>query len=84
MYESIAVYFDYTCPYSFRALGWLEDVQRSGRQLTVTWRTLSLKEVNRRAGEASFLSGTPGDSVSILALELAKATQAMGPDVFEG
>ena len=78
----IAVYYDYTCPYSYRALRWLESVQQAGRELTVTWRTFSIKEVNRGTADPSFLSGTPQESVSILALELAKATQAGRPEVF--
>lgn len=81
--ERIAVYYDYTCPYSYRALRWLKSVQQAGRELTVTWRTFSLKEVNRRSEEASFLSGSQmEESVSVLALELTKATQAGGPEVF--
>jgi len=80
--EHIAVYYDYTCPYSYRALRWLESIQQAGRELTVTWETFSIKEVNRGAREPSYLSGTPHESVSILALELAKATQAGGPEMF--
>lgn len=83
MEESITAYFDYTCPYSYRALRWLDRVRETGRGLSVTWRTFSLKEVNRPAESASFLSDTPVESVSIVALMLAKAAQAAGMDVFE-
>jgi 2-hydroxychromene-2-carboxylate isomerase len=83
--ERITVYYDYTCPYSYRALRWLECVKQTGRVLALTWRTFSLKEVNRRAEEDSFLSDTPVQSVSILALMLAKAAQAQAQatEVFE-
>jgi hypothetical protein len=59
MPERITVYYDYTCPYSNRALRWLAKVGQAGRELTVIWRAFPLKEVNRRPGQASFLSGTP-------------------------
>jgi hypothetical protein len=58
MEERITVYYDYTCPYSYRALRWLECVKQTGRVLTLTWRSFSLKEVNRRAEEDS--GGVPG------------------------
>jgi predicted DsbA family dithiol-disulfide isomerase len=83
MEERITVYYDYTCPYSYRVLRWLETVKQTGRELTLIWRTFSLKEVNRRAEDDSFLADTPVQSVSILALMLAKAAQAHGTEVFE-
>ncbi len=82
MPERITVYYDYTCPYSNRARRWLARVGQAGRGVTVIWRAFPLKEVNRRPGQASFLSGTPAGSVSILALALAKAAQAAGSDLF--
>jgi DSBA-like thioredoxin domain len=82
MAELITVYYDYTCLYSYRVLRWLGKVEQAGRELTVIWKTFPLKEVNRAAGEATFLSGTPVESVSILALELAKAAQAAESGVF--
>jgi hypothetical protein len=82
MPERITVYYDYTCPYSNRALRWLAKVAQAGRELTVIWKAFPLKEVNRRPGQASFLSGTPAGSVSILALELAKAALAARSDLF--
>jgi predicted DsbA family dithiol-disulfide isomerase len=84
MPEHISVYYDYTCPYSYRVLHWLDAVAQSGRGVTVQWKAFSLKEVNRPAGEPSlFADATQGESVSILALEMAEAAQASGPDVFE-
>lgn len=81
--ERITVYYDYTCPYSYRILRWLDAVKQTGREFTLTWRTFSLKEVNRRADEDSFLTDSPEQSVSILALMLAKAAQANGTEVFD-
>ncbi len=83
MIDSLTIYYDYTCPYSYRVLGWLGDVQRGGRELAVQWNTFALKEVNRPRGAASVFGQTQGESLSILLLELAKAAQAAGPDIFE-
>lgn len=83
MAERISVYYDYTCPYSYRALRWLQHLRQAGRDVDVVWKTFSLKEVNRGAGEPSLFDHQPVESVSLLALELAKAAQAAGHPVFE-
>ena len=36
MEDRITVYFDYTCPYSYRALRWLDRVRETGRELSET------------------------------------------------
>ncbi|MDP9382960.1 MAG: hypothetical protein M3Q29_23055 [Chloroflexota bacterium] len=47
------------------------------------WKSFSLKEVNRPGGEPSVFDRQRAESVSVLALELAKAAQVSGPEVFE-
>ncbi len=43
------VYFDYTCPYVYRAAGLLDAVRRSGRRdIEVRWRYFSLTQVNSK------------------------------------
>lgn len=83
MADSIIIYYDYTCPYSYRAACWLRRLEEAGRELEVEWKTFSLKEVNRSGGEPSVFDRQRAESVSVLALELAKAAQAAGPGVFE-
>ena len=83
MPDSITIYYDYTCPYSYRALKWLQRVRQAGREPAVRWNTFALKEVNRPAGAPSVFEQTAPESISLLALQLAKAAQAAGAEVFE-
>ncbi len=71
MPDALAVYFDYTCRYSYRAMHWLDLVPG----LRVEWRTFSLKEVNRGPEEPSWLEPGSPPSVSVLALALAHAAR---------
>ncbi len=81
--NKMTIYYDYTCPYSYRALLWLRQLEEAGRELYLEWKTFSLKEVNRGESSPSIFEKSQTGSVSVLALELAKAAQAMGPQVFE-
>ncbi len=83
MADSISIYYDYTCPYSYRAACWLRGLEEAGRELELEWKSFSLKEVNRPGGEPSVFDRQRAESVSVLALELAKAAQVAGPEVFE-
>ena len=83
MPDSITTYYDYTCPYSYRALKWLQRVRHAGREPAVRWNTFALNEVNRPAGAPSVFEQTAPESVSLLALQFAKAAQAAGAEVFE-
>jgi 2-hydroxychromene-2-carboxylate isomerase len=71
MPDALTVYFDFTCGYSYRAMHWLDLVP----DLTVEWRTFSLKEVNRESGE-SWLEATSPPSISVFAQALAHAARA--------
>ncbi len=81
--NQVTVYYDYTCPYSYRAARWLRQLGEAGRKLEVEWKTFSLKEVNRGVGEPSVLDRQRAESVSVLALEPTKAAQVAGPGLFE-
>lgn len=83
MADSITIYYDYTCPYSYRALKWLERVRHASRELVAQWNVFALKEVNRPASAPSVFEETAPESISLLALQLAKAAQAAGAEVFE-
>ncbi len=43
----LAVYFDYTCPYSFAAAVWLEQVQAREPAVAADWRPFVVREANR-------------------------------------
>ena len=49
----VNVFFDYTCPYSYRVLPWIDAVARADRDVAVSWCTFSLKEANRDQGSPS-------------------------------
>ncbi len=83
MTDSITIYYDYTCPYSYRALLWLRQLERAGREIDLRWKTFSLKEVNVSEGEPSAFKRGRQESISVLALQLAKAAQEAGADIFE-
>ncbi|MGH2794247.1 MAG: DsbA family protein [Actinomycetota bacterium] len=68
---ALTVYFDFTCGYSYRAMHWLDLIP----DLTVEWRTFSLKEVNREPDE-SWLEASSPPSVSVFAQALAHAARA--------
>jgi 2-hydroxychromene-2-carboxylate isomerase len=72
---TLAVYYDYTCRYSYRALHWLDRVATARRDLRIEWRTFSLKEVNRPEDEPPYLRAGAEPSVSVLALALAHAAR---------
>ncbi len=83
MTDSITIYYDYTCPYSYRALLWLRELERAGREIDLRWKTFSLKEVNSSEGDPSVFERGQPESISVLALQLAKAAQEVGADIFE-
>lgn len=67
----LTAYYDYTCRYSYRALHWLDLVPDA----EVEWRTFSLKEVNRKPDEPSWLEPGSPPSVSVFALAMAHAAR---------
>lgn len=42
------LYFDFTCPYVYRAALWLHELQEAGLPVEPTWRYLSLSQINNR------------------------------------
>lgn len=47
----LIVYFDYTCPYSYTAARWLQQVEATEPDVTSEWRHFILKEANRSPDE---------------------------------
>jgi 2-hydroxychromene-2-carboxylate isomerase len=71
----VTCYYDYTCPYSWKAYVWLDRLQGAGADLVVDWRTFSVKEANRDQTRPSAFEGEGAHSVSVLALALAHAAR---------
>lgn len=71
----VKIYYDYTCPYSYRAFQWFRRLKKAVPDLEVSWATFSLKEANRDASTPSSLDGAESSSVSVLALALAHAAR---------
>jgi 2-hydroxychromene-2-carboxylate isomerase len=80
--DQITIFYDYTCPYTYRVHRWMQMLQRSDRTLAIAWKPLLLREINRAPDEASWFEGADNDGVALLALELAKATQALSAASF--
>ncbi|MGH9183334.1 MAG: DsbA family protein [Acidimicrobiales bacterium] len=68
-------YYDYTCPYSYRAFQWLTRLEEVVPDLAVEWRTFALKEANRDPHTPSPFDDPEISSVSVLALALAHAAR---------
>lgn len=71
---NVTCFYDYTCPYSWRAVQWLGDAARGGADISVEWRTFSVKEANRDPTSPSPFA-SPGPGLSVLALALAHAAR---------
>ncbi|HSH22542.1 MAG TPA: DsbA family protein, partial [Acidimicrobiales bacterium] len=71
----VKIYYDYTCPYSYRAFQWFQRLQEAVPGLEVSWATYSLKEANRGASSPSPFDDREISRVSVLALALAHAAR---------
>ncbi len=71
----VKIYYDYTCPYSYRAFQWFHRLREAVPGLEVSWATYSLKEANRGASSPSPFDDREISSVSVLALALAHAAR---------
>ena len=80
----VTCYYDYSCPYSYKAFVWLEALRAAGEPIEVVWRTFSVKEANRDPAGPSPLDGPKAESVSVLALALAHAARAADFDRYHG
>lgn len=71
----LSCFFDYTCPYSYRAFAWLNGAAAAGADIEVSWRTFSLREANREPDAPSPLEDDEIRSTSLLALALSHAAR---------
>lgn len=71
---NVTCFYDYTCAYSWRAAQWLSDASRGDADVSVAWRTFSIKEANRDSTAPSpFVPA--GSGLSVVALALAHAAR---------
>lgn len=73
----VSCFYDYTCPYSWRAHRWLRAAQHAGAEILVDWRTFALKEANRQPEDPSAFADPTIRSISLLALALAHAARGV-------
>ena len=73
------VFYDYQCPFVFRAYTLLEAVRAAGRDLEVGWRYFSLTQVNSKDDGWTVWDAPPGEPVKgRLAFAAAEAARRQG------
>ncbi len=83
---ALDIYFDYLCPFVYRANAWLEKVQEGmGGGLSIRWRYFSLEQVNSQQGPEWKLWEQPDDFASrgLWAFRAAEAARGQGEVSFE-
>ena len=85
-FVSVDIYFDYLCPYVYRAAIWLKMVKEEiGHKLTVNWRYFSLEQVNSEQGAKWKIWKQPGNypSRGLWAFRAAEAARRQGEVFFD-
>ncbi len=83
---SLDIFFDFLCPYVYRAAMWLDVVKRDmGPKLSITWRYFSLEQVNNKEGPGWKLWEQPEGYASRgrLAFRAAEAARSQGEAAFD-
>ncbi|MDP2729922.1 MAG: DsbA family protein [Dehalococcoidales bacterium] len=83
---SIDIYFDYLCPYVYRASMWLARVKEEmGAKLTINWKYFSLEQVNNDQGPKWKIWEQPEDypSRGLRAFQAAEAARRQSEAFFE-
>ncbi len=88
----VTFYFDFLCPFAYRASLWMDEVQQSlGERLSIDWRYFSLEQINNKAGEEWKIWEQAADytpqngrteSRSLLAFWAAEAARRQGEPAF--
>jgi len=82
---AIDVYFDYLCPYVYRAAMWLQKVQADiGPKLTINWKYFSLEQVNSKQEPPWKIWEQPENypSRGLNAFRAAEAVRRQGEAIF--
>ena len=73
------VFFDYQCPFVYRAATLIDNVRRSGRDVEVRWRYFSLTQVNSKDDGWTIWDAPDSDRVrGRLAFQAAEAARRQG------
>lgn len=80
----LIVYFDYTCPYSYTAARWLQQIEATEPDVTSEWRHFILKEANRSPDEGLPFWEQEGarQTRTGLAFIAGQAAERQGQDAF--
>ncbi len=82
---TLDIYFDYLCPYVYRAAVWLQRVKAGiGPKLTIDWKYFSLEQVNSQQGSQWKIWEQPENysSRGLSAFRAAEAARRQGEAVF--
>ncbi len=81
--NELTVYYDFLCPWAYRAAIWLQDVERAGR-IRTDWRLFSLVENHRRreGTEAVPVWQRDGSAKGLPAFRAAIAARAQGVEPY--
>ncbi len=82
---TLDIYFDYLCPYVYRAAVWLQRVKAGiGPKLTIDWKYFSLEQVNSQQGPQWKIWEQPENysSRGLSAFRAAEAARRQGEAVF--
>ena len=82
---SLDIYFDYLCPYVYRAAIWLQRVKEDMEvKLTINWKYFSLEQVNNQQGPEWKIWEQPEDypSRGLRAFQAAEAARRQGEAAF--
>lgn len=82
--SDIDVYFDYLCPFAYRAIAWLDDVRKLRPELQVNWRCFPIEQVNAEMGPHWKLweQGDDHASQGMLAFRAFVAARHQGGEAF--
>ena len=80
----LEVYFDYLCPYVYRAAVWLQQVKAQIEpNLIISWRYFSLEQANSKKGPQWKIWEQPANrSRGLLAFWASEAARHQGEDIF--
>ncbi len=81
--SQLAVYYDFLCPWAYRAAVWLQDVEGAGR-IRTDWRFFSLSENSRRreGGAGAPVWERDGTAKGLPAFRSAIAARSQGEDAY--
>lgn len=83
--NSLVVYFDYTCSYSYTVARWLRQIETLTTEIATEWRPFVLEEANRAPEQTTPIweRTAANNSLSAAAFVAGQAAAKQAPDVYE-